>query len=110
MIYFIQIDNDGPIKIGISSDPIERMRQLQVSMPYDLHLLGVMNILEKSDVTYDPANESIIKTSDSDRSIELALHDRFNSHRIRGEWFHSNEELLTFINENCDKDVTISNP
>ncbi len=32
-IYFIQIGESGPVKIGVSFDPLDRLRQIQTANP-----------------------------------------------------------------------------
>ena len=54
-----------------------RVRQLQTSSPYPLHLLGVM---------------------EGGQEFEQQLHDRFATYRLQGEWFQPEADLLQFIN------------
>jgi hypothetical protein len=42
VIYFVQQGTDGPIKIGVSTDPEQRLRTLQSSSPQPLTLLAFM--------------------------------------------------------------------
>lgn len=76
MIYFIQDTENRRIKIGISSDPIARLKQLQVAQSAELKLVALM---------------------DGARAEEDALHQLFT--KKRGEWFEPTRELLTFIRE-----------
>lgn len=75
-IYFIQRGPDGPIKIGITAKVERRMSTLQTSNSERLSLMATM-----------PG------TVDD----EAALHKRFASIRLTGEWFESEPELLKFI-------------
>lgn len=75
-VYFIQAGNDGPIKIGYSKDPYTRFYNIQMGSPIEHTYLG--NI-------------------PGDRTVEHALHHRFDAHRIRGEWFRPAPELLEYI-------------
>ena len=77
MLYFIQQGSNGPIKIGVSSDPIFRMRQLQTGNPYRLRLLGIIE---------DPL------------APEDEWHDAFRDDRLVGEWFLPSKKLLDNIN------------
>lgn len=72
-VYFIQAGVGGPIKVGVSVDPISRMAQMQTGMPETLRLLAF-----------------IPGTRDDERK----LHDRLARHRIRGEWFHPHQDVL----------------
>jgi hypothetical protein len=65
-IYFIQIGSSGAIKIGWAKDPAKRIKTLQTSQPKELKILGVI-----------PGTVS----------DERALHRRFATARISGEWF-----------------------
>lgn len=72
-VYFIQAGASGPIKIGVSVDPISRMAQMQTGMPETLRLLAF-----------------IAGTRDDERK----LHIKLAAHRIRGEWFHPHQDVL----------------
>lgn len=74
MIYFIQIKEDGPIKIGRAKDPQKRLVSLQSGSPYPLRLLLM---LEEED--------------------EKKYHIQFNSNRTNREWFNPAKDLLDFI-------------
>jgi hypothetical protein len=65
-VYFIQEQNDGPIKIGYSARPEKRLSDLQTGNPDQLHLRHVIP---------------------GDRQVERQLHRRFEPARIRLEWF-----------------------
>jgi Meiotically up-regulated gene 113 len=80
LIYFIRAGN-GPIKIGISKNPIRRLRALQTPNAKPLTLLGVM---------------------EGDLETERDIHRQFRNSRIRGEWFCTSPELLRFIDSECD--------
>ena len=75
-IYFIQEGDNGPIKIGISRDPENRVRAIQVSCSKTTKLLcSVLGTVEK----------------------ESALHEQFKNIRLHGEWFKPSKELVDFI-------------
>lgn len=76
MIYFIQMGEDGPIKIGKADDPRQRLNSLQIGCPVALTLLGVL---------------------DGDVEREADLHAGFDDARLRGEWFSPVPDLLALI-------------
>jgi hypothetical protein len=65
-VYFIQSGTAGPVKIGLSKAPTQRVSKLQTGNPRELILRHVIP---------------------GDRIVEDELHDRFKEARIRGEWF-----------------------
>lgn len=75
-VYFIQGPPDGPIKIGISVNPEERLRTFQTASPYRLRILRL-----------EPGG----------RSRETALHRRWRRHRLEGEWFNPAPAILDYI-------------
>jgi len=75
-VYFVQAGEGGPIKIGTSDKVPDRIAKLQTANPHKLSLLG---------------------TVAGDEEIERALHARFASIRLEGEWFRPGRELLDFI-------------
>lgn len=74
-VYFIRA-GAGPIKIGFTTDIKRRLPGLQTSTPKRLRVLAVM-----------PGRIG----------LERAMHQRFQEHRIAGEWFRPAPELLAFI-------------
>ena len=86
MIYFIQSGRDGPIKIGVSDDPVARLRELQSASPRRLTIIGCRG-------GWHP--------------LESRLHARFSRLRTDGgqEWFESDPELLDYIDEHTTDDV-----
>ena len=85
MIYFIQCvcPGDRPIKIGRTVFISQRLIQLRTGNPWPLTVLGVME-------------------SDYEEAEEDALHERFATTRMSGEWFEPSKELLQFIKENAE--------
>ncbi len=67
VIYFVQGEYGGPIKIGFSTDLRKRLGSLQSSNPYKLILLMAI-----------PGS----------RKTEQGIHDRLNAHWLRGEWYN----------------------
>lgn len=77
-IYFIQEDaGKGPIKIGESKNIEQRIRAIQTQVPHEINVLA------------------IIPNGNSEK--EKKLHDRFNAHRIVGEWFAACDEIYSII-------------
>jgi hypothetical protein len=64
-IYFIQMGEDGPVKIGTGVDPVQRMYNLQPGNPRALRLRYIVP---------------------GDYAVETALHRRFTDFRLLGEW------------------------
>lgn len=77
-MYFIQGVDGGPIKIGVSLDPEERLRSLQTASPVRLRIIGLVR---------------------GGPSVEGAFHDRLARHRLHGEWFVDAPEVLAAIAE-----------
>jgi len=75
-IYFIQVGEDGPIKIGFATDTKKRMKDLQASSPTELRILG--------------------KFKGSMRD-EKKTHEKFKKFWLRNEWFECNPQLIEFI-------------
>jgi hypothetical protein len=80
LIYFIQSSTGGAIKIGRTRYLRRRLRTMQTSQAEPLNVLGV-------------CDESVFP--------EAALHDKFEPHRIGGEWFAGHPDILDFIRQNC---------
>jgi Meiotically up-regulated gene 113 len=74
-IYIIQIilsgGRRGPIKIGISQDPEQRLHDLQKSNPYTLVLFGFFQVGSFA----------------AARTLEASVHAALAAFRLSGEWF-----------------------
>ncbi|WP_017182235.1 GIY-YIG nuclease family protein [Sphingobium xenophagum] len=79
-VYFIAAEEtdmlDSPIKIGISNHPYARLAEMQQVCPAKLIILAV---------------------APGGAAMEKRYHERFVSHRLHGEWFSRNPELLKLI-------------
>lgn len=75
-IYFFQGECGGPIKIGYSLSPRQRLKELQTGYPDLLKVLAIIRGTEKD---------------------EKEMHERFAKFRLRGEWFRPDAELLAEI-------------
>jgi hypothetical protein len=78
LVYFIQFGQDGPIKIGCSSNPWWRLREFQTGCPYRLSLIGCY------------AHPDAIRE-------EHRLHRLFAGEHLHGEWFEYSERVETTI-------------
>lgn len=79
MIYFIQDSSVGHIKIGFTEGTAEnRMKALQTGSPVGLEILC---------------------TSEGGREEEKALHLRFQSAWVHGEWFKPTSDIIRHIGE-----------
>lgn len=76
-IYFVSCDRPlFPIKIGFAGTVAERRQTLQTALPWPLVVLATMP---------------------GDHDAERALHARFASLRLRGDWFACGPDLLDFV-------------
>jgi hypothetical protein len=76
VVYFLEGVGGHVIKIGFSSSPLERLKQLQPGCPFRLRLLATMS---------------------GGQATEILLHRKFDHLRLHGEWFSATEEILSFI-------------
>lgn len=74
--YAIQAGEGGPIKIGTSADPWQRLKTLQTANASELRVIAAWRVLffEEQDI-----------------------HETFARFRLRGEWFEPAEELVKFV-------------
>jgi hypothetical protein len=75
-LYFVQCQTTKRVKIGISSDPVDRMKQMQQGCPTQLVILHK------------------IKTRSG---LEEILHAQFTKHRLHGEWFEFTDEIREYV-------------
>lgn len=87
LIYFIQVQRGGAIKIGISSQLADCYGALQIANPAPLEILGVVMQLAKN-------GEAVCDAL-------AALQTRFHGQRIHGDWYRPAQELLDHIAENA---------
>jgi hypothetical protein len=83
LIYFVEADGSGLIKIGYTDDnhdPRSRLKQLETGCPFPLKLLGCVR---------------------GDRRKEGTLHRQFASYRSHLEWFFPGKGLLTYIRDHA---------
>jgi hypothetical protein len=87
LVYFIQAEHGGPIKIGIAADPHERLRELQVGSPYRL----VIRMTRRGGV-----------------AAERRYQRQFKAHRLSGEWFAPSDALVKLCRGLPGDDATIA--
>jgi len=78
IVYFVQSRLGGPIKIGLTTQLNQRLKQLQNESPIPLQIVGALR---------------------GDEKVEAAIHERFRKLRLHGEWFEPSTELVEFIRQ-----------
>jgi hypothetical protein len=76
VIYFIWDSGSGNVKVGYSSEPVARLRDLQCANSYPLFLLGL---------------------TEGDPTEERMLHIHLEQFRMSGEWFRGCPDLFAEI-------------
>jgi len=76
MIYFIQVQNNGPIKIGYAIQPEKRFGEIQTCNHEKLRLMSVI-----------PGGYS----------LETKIHNDLQKYNIHGEWFKPDHNVLSYI-------------
>lgn len=78
MIYFLQLQENGPIKIGTTNanSVPARVKLIVSTMPYEATLLAVM---------------------EGGPEEERDLHDKFIDDNIRSEWFNPSKQILDYV-------------
>lgn len=80
LIYFIQEGDDGPIKVGVSSNPRVRLGRLQIGNPRKLRVRSIYNGLSFE---------------------EKQIHKEYAYAHIAGEWFNPVPDLIALA-DGCD--------
>lgn len=78
-LYMVQSVDGGPVKIGVSSDPIGRLKVMQTGCPLVLQFIALRS-------------ESMAYTR------ERELHNKYAEYRLHGEWFTVSDDLLAEAN------------
>jgi hypothetical protein len=81
-IYAFQMGEDGPVKIGRTSNPKQRRRTLQQASPYALHVLACWQDWPET---------------------EKLLHNEFATAHTHGEWFRPTTYVLDLADEYGDE-------
>lgn len=79
-VYLIWAEGTNRYKIGKSTDLKKRLKSLQTSCPYPIHLIHRIRC---------------VNTSISD--VELGLHICYSESRVNGEWFELDREAVDYI-------------
>lgn len=66
------------LKIGVTGNPIERLKQLQTSNPRPLALWDIRPI----------------KSTENRERFETEIHKLFEKHRVSGEWFVWHDDIM----------------
>lgn len=73
-VYFIQVGDEGPVKIGRATNVKRRLAELQVAHYESLRILREIT---------------------GEHAVERWFHKKFNHLQLRGEWFQFSPEMLT---------------
>ena len=76
MIYFVAAAELERVKIGVASDPWKRLSKMQSDSPCELTMLAII---------------------EGDETDERALHQKFSSDRLNGEWFVFSDALRSLV-------------
>ena len=68
---------DGPVKVGITSSPRERLHTLQTACPFKIDLLHYRACADRDDALWR----------------EQMFHDVYDDNRLHGEWFDIEADL-----------------
>jgi len=77
-IYFINIDGTDKYKIGVSTNPKRRLRDISSGIPFELNILSIHFI------------KDVYK-------YEQSFIDKYKANLIKAEWFHFNIETAKEI-------------
>lgn len=76
-VYFVRpIGMEGPVKIGCTSEPVKRLKQLMLMSPFPLEIVAMFP---------------------GDESDEAAMQGMFAGQRLHGEWFAASDRLTALI-------------
>ena len=79
-VYIIKNLDSNNIKVGVGSDPIKRLKQLQTGSDSELSLVYTSFLCSNA------------------FSLENDIHDRFKESHVRGEWFKMSEkEVISYL-------------
>lgn len=82
-VYFMRNETTGLIKIGYSQNIKVRRKALSRETKANIVYLGC-----------------VLGTRDTERT----MHNRFQAHRVGGEWFHCDDEIIGYIQEYAFRD------
>lgn len=75
MTYVFGSDEINRVKIGTSVAPLSRLAQVNTGSPFRLGLLALLDVTERT------------------------AHDDLRIHRLHGEWFELDEDVIAYIRE-----------
>lgn len=78
VVYFIRATESNRVKIGVATNPLQRLADLQVGSPEILELIG---------------------TVPGGRKLEERLHRALESDRVHGEWFELTDRVILAIGD-----------
>jgi len=81
-VYVIEHEH-GYVKIGVSTNPKQRIDKLQTGCPYELDLLGVIE-------------------TDSPFEVESNLHEKYDGRQKQGEWYNLSTREKSHLLRLCD--------
>lgn len=84
-LYVIGNKSKDVCKIGISTNPDKRLKQLQTGCPYKLSILAIVKGM--------------------DYESERNLHKRYSEYRINGEWFRIRGEIKKLIGDKKENKI-----
>lgn len=83
-VYFVQgSDPSGPIKIGVATNPGDRLVSMQCGNWDELCILGT------------------VRAKGAAHRVEARLHQKYAASRVRGEWFARTDALVAEICNLC---------
>lgn len=85
-LYVIGWDAAGPVKVGRSFSPEDRVAALQIGCPYPLQVFA----------TGTPVRRGAALDWNS-RKLEQLIHRRLADKRLRGEWFQAGVDEVTSL-------------
>jgi len=79
-IYIIKSKDDNIYKIGVSSNPSRRLKDIEAILPFDIETI----LVKKVNQAYD---------------LEFIIHNYLKEHHLKGEWFklQSIKEIINII-------------
>lgn len=80
-VYLIEATESRRLKIGVARDPLRRLATLQTGSPEPLRLLHTRHC----------------ETTRAAKSLERALHRRFEPFHIHGEWFFGRRPIVAYF-------------
>jgi hypothetical protein len=83
-VYFLRAGADGPVKVGLATDPMARMQELQTGNHVALIMIGVIR---------------------GGADVERAIQRELVPYRIRGEWFRPEPLAMAVIGRRMLQDL-----